>query len=133
MNQNRNEPRNHIWELWSPTWNFDKATFDETAQSPGNLDLVDIVIHSYRHRFGDLDGDPKPDKIEAKLANRPSISAPTIVMEGRDDGVDPPSEEDFDQPHFTGDYRRIVTEGAGHNFPQGAPTAFADAILSLLR
>lgn len=132
LNQNRNQLCRHIWELWSPTWKFDQSTFDETARSFENPDFVDIVIHSYRHRFGGVDGDSKLDEIEARLAKQPTISVPTVVMQGRDDGVDPPSEEDFDQPHFSGPYRRIVTDGTGHNYPQEAPAAFTDAVLPLL-
>lgn len=133
LRQNRRELCQHIWELWSPSWNFDQSTFDETARSFENPDFVDIVIHSYRHRFGDIDGDSKFDEIEAKLASQPDISVPTIVMQGADDGVDPPSIDDIDRAHFLGDYKRIIINGTGHNFPQEAPTAFADAVLSLLR
>ena len=132
LKQNRKELCHHIWRLWSPTWNVDQATFDETARSFENPDFVDIVIHSYRHRFGDVDGDPKLDEIEARLANLPEISVPTVVLQGADDGVDPPPTEDLDRSHFTGDYRRVITRGIGHNFPQEAPTTFADAVLSLL-
>lgn len=132
LNQNRKELCNHIWKLWSPTWNFNQSAFDATAQSFENPDFVNIVVHSYRHRFGDINGDPKFDTIETKLASQPDISVPTIVMQGRDDGVDPPPEEDFDRLHFTNDYQRVITDGAGHNYPQEAPTPFADAILSLL-
>ena len=133
LSQKRKELCHHIWKLWSPTWNFDEVTFDETAQSFENADFVDVVIHSYRHRYGDLDGDQRFDEIEAKLANCPSISAPTVVLEGQDDGVNPPPVEDVDRPHFTGAYRRVMTKGVGHNFPQEAPEVFAEAVLSLLR
>lgn len=132
LKQNRKELCQYIWRLWSPTWDFDQRTFEETANSFDNPDFVDIVIHSYRHRFGDVHGDPKFEKIEAKLAEQPSIWVPTVVMQGADDGVDPPSATDLDRQHFLGDYRRVVTKGTGHNFPQEAPVAFADAVLSLL-
>jgi pimeloyl-ACP methyl ester carboxylesterase len=130
--QNRKELCRHIWTLWSPTWGFNDATFDKTATSFDNPDFVDIVIHSYRHRFGDVEGDPKFDEIEARIAKQPNIAIPTIVMQGWDDGVDPPSKEDFDGPHFTGHYSRKIAEGVGHNFPQEAPIAFTDAVVSLL-
>jgi pimeloyl-ACP methyl ester carboxylesterase len=130
--QNRKELCRHIWTLWSPTWGFNEATFDKTATSFDNPDFVDIVIHSYRHRFGDVEGDPKFDEIEARIAKQPNIAIPTIVMQGWDDGVDPPSKEDFDGPHFTGHYSRKIAEGVGHNFPQEAPIAFTDAVVSLL-
>ncbi len=132
LTQNRKELCRHIWEIWSPTWGFDEATYNETAKSFANPDFVDIVIHSYRHRFGGLDGDPKLDEIENKLAEQPHISVPTVVLQGGDDGVDPPSVEDFDRSYFTGKYKRIVTKGVGHNYPQEAPRVFADAVLSLL-
>jgi len=132
LNQNRKEFCHHIWRLWSPTWNFDQLTFDETARSFENPDFVDIVIHSYRHRLGAVDGDPRLDEIEAKLADQPDITVPTIVMQGADDGVDPPTAEDFDRTKFLGEYRRVVTRGAGHNFPQEAPSVFAEAVFSLL-
>lgn len=131
LNKNRKELCHHIWGLWSPTWNFDQPTFEETARSFENSDFVDIVVHSYRHRFGDVGGDPRLDETEAKLAEQPDISVPTVIMLGADDGVDPPSVEDFDRPHFIGDYRRVITRGTGHNYPQEAPRAFADAVLSL--
>ncbi|WP_114285151.1 alpha/beta fold hydrolase [Candidatus Halocynthiibacter alkanivorans] len=132
LKQNRKELCRHIWGLWSPTWNVDQATYDETARSFENPDFADIVIHSYRHRFGDVDGDPQLVELEARLAKQPDISVPTVVLQGADDGVDPPPIEDLDRPHFSGDYRRVITEGIGHNFPQEAPRAFADAVLSLL-
>lgn len=131
LSQNRGAFCRHIWDLWSPSWNFDDATYEETAQSFDNPDFVDIVIHSYRHRLGGIAGDPQFEKIETDLSKQPSISVPTIVLQGRDDGVDPPSTEDLNRPHFTGDYSRIVTDGTGHNFPQEAPSEFANAILSL--
>jgi len=131
--ENRKDICHYIWKLWSPTWNFDEGTFDATAQSFANVDFADIVIHSYRHRFGGVPGDPKFDELEAKLSHQPRISVPTVVLQGQNDGVDPPSEENLDDPHFTGDYKRIITEGVGHNYPQEAPQAFTEAILSLLR
>ena len=121
-----------LWELWSPTWNFDDATFDQTAQSFDNPDFVEIVIHSYRHRFGGLQGDPALAEIEARLATQPDIGVPTIVMQGADDGVDPPTEEDCARPHFTGSYERKILAGVGHNPPQEAPAEFAEAVLALL-
>ena len=132
LTQNRHALCQHIWKLWSPTWRFDQQTYDETAVSFENPDFVEVVIHSYRHRFGGIDGDARFDSIETKLAAQPDIKVPTVVMLGADDGVDPPSAEDHDQSHFTGDYRRVVTDGVGHNYPQEAPGAFAEAVLSLL-
>ena len=128
---NRRELCRLIWELWSPTWAFDDATFARSAASFGNPDFVDIVIHSYRHRFGGIPGDPALDAIEARLAAQPDIAVPTIVLMGADDGVDPPDEVDHDASHFKGRYERRIIPGAGHNLPQEKPEAFADAVLAL--
>lgn len=131
LTQNRNDICGHIWKLWSPSWNYDQATFAATAASFENPDFVEIVIHSYRHRYGVVPGDPQYDATEALLAAQPNIAVPTIVMEGRDDGVDPASEADQSRARFTGEYRRVVLDGVGHNLPQEAPEPFIDAVLSL--
>lgn len=131
LTQNRRALCNHIWKLWSPSWTFDDATYSETAASFDNPDFVDVVIHSYRHRFGYVEGDPAFQAIEDRLAMRPDITVPSISIQGQDDGVDPPVVEDFDRPHFKGRYERRIISGAGHNLPQEAPAAFVSAILSL--
>lgn len=131
LQQNRNALCRHIWDLWSPSWNFDEAIYQTTAVSFENPDFVETVIHSYRHRFGEVAGDPQYDAIENQLATLPAISVPTVVMQGRDDGVDPPPSEDLARRHFSKDYQRIVADGVGHNFPQESPALFAEAILSL--
>ena len=118
LEQDRNDICDHIWKLWSPSWGYDAATFEATAKSFENPDFVEIVIHSYRHRFGGIPGDPQFDEIEAALAKQLDITVPTVVLQGWDDGVDPPSTTDHDQPHFTGPYRRLVLDGVGHNLPQ---------------
>ena len=87
---NRREVCRPIWRLWSPTWDFDDATFARTAAAFENPDSVDIVIHSYRHRFDGIPGDPARDAIESLLAAQPDITVPGIVLQGGDDGVDPP-------------------------------------------
>ncbi len=97
-----------------------------------NPDFVEVVIHSYRHRFGGIPGDPDVAWIEEKLARQPDIPSPAIVLQGADDGVDPPQEEDYARRHFTGPYERRVIAGAGHNPPQEAPAAFAQAVLDVL-
>lgn len=129
--QNRHDLCRHIWSLWSPSWKFDEATWSASASSFDNPDFVEIVIHSYRHRFGGIPGDPSYDGIESRLAAQPDIAVPCIVLQGRDDGVDPPAEEDVDRRHFTRFYDRKIISGAGHNLPQEAPEAFVDAILTL--
>ncbi len=123
----------YIWTLWSPNWNFDDATYARSAAAFENPDFVDIVIHSYRHRFGGIPGDPAVAEIEAQLAAQPDITVPTIIMQGTDDTVDPPPEEDDARPHFTGPYERIILQGVGHNPPQEAPDAFAEAVFRLTR
>lgn len=117
-----------IWSLWSPTWRFDEATFRRSAAAFDNPDFVDIVVHSYTHRFGTVAGDPHLDDIEARLAEQPEISVPTVVLHGADDTVDPPSADNPDRRHFVGGYRRLVIGGAGHNLPQEAPEAFVAAV-----
>jgi pimeloyl-ACP methyl ester carboxylesterase len=131
--QNRRDLCRHLWSLWSPSWRFDEATFASTAASFENPDFVDIVIHSYRHRFGGILGDPSYDQIEARLAGQPTINVPCIVLQGRDDGVDPPAPQDFDRPHFKAGYERRIIDGAGHNLPQEAPEDFAAAVVALVR
>lgn len=131
LTSNRSELCELIWRLWSPTWEFDKATFDQTAASFDNPDFVEVVIHSYRHRFGLVSGDPTLDEIESRLSTQPDITVPSIVLLGGDDGVHPPSTTDGDAPHFTGRYERRIVPGAGHNPPQETPEAFVDAVLAL--
>jgi pimeloyl-ACP methyl ester carboxylesterase len=131
LSLNRHELCELIWRLWSPTWKFDEATFNQTAMAFDNPDFVEIVIHSYRHRFGGISGDPTLDAIESKLVDQPNITVPSIVLLGGDDGVDPPMTFDDDAPHFTGRYERQIVSGAGHNLPQEMPGAFVDAVVAL--
>ena len=131
LSLNRHELCELIWRLWSPTWKFDEATFNQTAMAFDNPDFVEIVIHSYRHRFGGISGDPTLDEIESKLVDQPNITVPSIVLLGGDDGVDPPMTIDDDAPHFTGRYERQIVSGAGHNLPQEMPGAFVDAVVAL--
>lgn len=128
---NRRELCKLLWRFWSPTWNFDDATFEASAAAFDNPDFVDVVIHSYRHRFGIVPGDPALDEIEKRLAAQPDITVPTIVLHGNDDGVDAPGTKDKDRPHFTGRYERRLMAHVGHNPPQEAPAAFCEAILAL--
>jgi len=131
LSLNRHELCELIWRLWSPTWKFDEATFNQTAMAFDNPDFVEIVIHSYRHRFGGISGDPTLDEIESKLVAQPNITVPSIVLLGGDDGVDPPMTIDDDAPHFTGRYERRIVSGAGHNLPQEMPGALVDAVVAL--
>jgi pimeloyl-ACP methyl ester carboxylesterase len=132
LQANRREFCRLLWQLWSPNWEFDDATYDRTAASFDNPDFVDVVIHSYRHRFGYADGDPGLEPIERRLASRPKISIPTIVLHGDGSGLSPPESS---LPHaalFTGPYQRQVIPTAGHNLPQEAPNAVAAAVLELI-
>ncbi len=131
LSRKRRELTQFIWKLWSPTWRFDQATFEQTADAFDNPDFVDVVIHSYRHRYGVVAGDPKLEGLERQLAEQPTIGVPTVVLDGGDDEVSVPSEEDKSAPHFSGRYRRAIVPGVGHNFPQEAPEVFADAVVEV--
>ncbi|WP_375415049.1 alpha/beta fold hydrolase [uncultured Bradyrhizobium sp.] len=120
-----------LWKMWSPAWAFDDATFDRTAASFDNEDFVDVVIHSYRHRTGSAAGDPRYAAVEARLAAQPNIGVPAINLHGEVDGVTPASLSEAHGKHFTGPYQRRVLASVGHNVPQEAPQAFADAVLEL--
>ena len=118
-----------IWELASPQWKFDDATFTRSAAAFDNPDHVDIVIHNYRWRLGLAEGDAKYDALEAKLAAAPAIAVPTITMEGDANGAPHPDPKAYAKK-FTGKYaHRLVTGGIGHNLPQEAPQDFAQAII----
>ena len=120
-----------LWRLWSPNWPFEEATYAATAASFDNADFVDVVIHSYRHRFGYAPGDPAHDAIEKRLEAQPSISVPAINLHGEGDGVSPPENSARHARHFTGSYRRILVPRAGHNLPQEEPTTWARAVMDV--
>jgi pimeloyl-ACP methyl ester carboxylesterase len=133
LQANRREFCRLLWRLWSPNWRFDNATYDRTAVSFDNPDFVDVVIHSYRHRFGYAEGDPSLEAIERQLAAKPRISVPTIVLHGDGSGLSPSESSLKHAAFFTGPYQRRVIPSVGHNLPQEAPDAFADAVLELVR
>jgi pimeloyl-ACP methyl ester carboxylesterase len=133
LTQGRVELCRLLWKMWSPNWAFDAATFDRTAKAFDNEDFVDIVIHSYRHRTGNAAGDPRYASIEAQLAAQPRINVPTVVLHGADDGVTPCHLSEAHEKYFTAQYERRVLENVGHNPPQEAPQAFAEAILQICR
>jgi pimeloyl-ACP methyl ester carboxylesterase len=122
-----------LWRLWSPTWQFDEATFQRSALAFDNPDFVDVVIHSYRHRFGLVPGDPAVAAVEEALARQPPIAVRTISFDGADDGVRPPAAPAQHGHRFTGERTHVVLPGVGHNMPQEVPDVFADAVLSLVR
>jgi pimeloyl-ACP methyl ester carboxylesterase len=133
LQANRREFCKLLWQLWSPNWKFDDATYERTAKSFDNPDFVDVVIQSYRHRFGYAPGDPALEPFEQQLAKRPPIKVPTIVMQGEGDGVGVATREDTQALFFTGPYRRVLIPVIGHDVPQEAPKATADAVLELMR
>lgn len=132
LSQNRRAFCEFLWRLWSPTWNFDRATYEQTAGAFDNPDFVDVVIHSYRHRFGLVPGDPAAEETERRLSERPKISLPTVVLNGDADDVTPPHGSERHERFFTGKYERRIVPDIGHNFPQEAPREFADAVLALV-
>ena len=121
-----------LWQLWSPSWRFDDATYARTAESFDNPDFVEVVIHSYRHRFGLAPGDPAVEAAEKRLAARPQITVPTVVLHGGDNNVAPVKSSEGHAAMFSGPFERRVIPGVGHNVPQEAPEAFAAAVLSLV-
>jgi pimeloyl-ACP methyl ester carboxylesterase len=121
-----------LWKLWSPTWAFDATTFERSAAAFENPDFVDVVIHSYRHRFGLVPGDPAYAGIERRLAAQPPIGVPVITFDGADDGVRPPADAAAHSHRFTRARSHRVVAGVGHNMPQEAPRVFADAVLELV-
>jgi pimeloyl-ACP methyl ester carboxylesterase len=121
-----------LWQLWSPNWQFDDATYDRSAPSFDNPDFVDVVIQSYRHRFGYAAGDPALEPIEQRLAAQPPITVPTVVLHGTGDGVHPFEESASHARLFTGRYLRRVIPVIGHNIPQEAPAAVVEAVRELI-
>lgn len=128
---NRAELAGLLWKLWSPDWRFTDETLSATAPSFDNPDYVDVVIHSYRVRYGYVAADPAYADIEARLAEMPPIPVPTINLHGLTDGVHPPPAKDRDAARFTGPYERRLLPAVGHNAPQEAPEAFAEAVAEL--
>jgi pimeloyl-ACP methyl ester carboxylesterase len=122
-----------LWELWSPHWAFDDATFEKSAVSFDNPDFVAVTIQSYRHRYGNAPGDPALEPIEERLAAQPNIAMPTITLQGEADGVQPSAAFERLDANFTGPHRRHILPRIGHNSPQEAPQAYIDAVLELLR
>lgn len=132
LRANRRELCRLLWQLWSPHWAFDDATFERTAASFDNPDFVDVVIHSYRHRYGYAPGDPALEDIERQLTRQPPISVPTVALHGEGDGIWPPTLAAQQARFFTGPYSSRVIPVVGHNVPQESPALFADAVLELM-
>jgi pimeloyl-ACP methyl ester carboxylesterase len=128
---NRNEFNKLIWRLASPKWDFDDATYDRSAQSFANPDHVAVVIHNYRWRLGLAQGESQYAALEQRLAAAPTIAVPTITLEGDANGAPHPDPSGYAKM-FTGKYaHRTIKGGIGHNLPQEAPKAFADAVIEV--
>jgi pimeloyl-ACP methyl ester carboxylesterase len=122
-----------IWHLASPKWNFDESTFERSAVAFDNPDHVAIVIHNYRWRLGLAAGEPRYDDLEKRLATGPNITVPTITLEGDANGAPHPEPAAYAK-RFSGKYaHRTINGGIGHNLPQEAPTAFAQAVVDVAR
>ena len=122
-----------IWQLASPKWNFDEATFERSAAAFDNPDHVAIVIHNYRWRLGIAEGEARYDDLEKRLAAAPNITVPTITLEGDANGAPHPEPAAYAKK-FSGKYaHRTLNGGVGHNLPQEAPQAFAQAVMDVAR
>jgi pimeloyl-ACP methyl ester carboxylesterase len=131
LEQNRRALCRYIWQIWSPDWAFDDATYEKSAVSFDNPDFVAVTIQSYRHRFSYAAGDPALEPIEQRLAAQPAIAVPSIVLHGASSGIQPPAGSEAHGRLFAGPYQRRVLPKIGHNLPQEAPLVVADAVLEL--
>jgi pimeloyl-ACP methyl ester carboxylesterase len=132
LERNRREICRLLWRDWSPGWRFDDATFEQAAAAFDNPDFVPVVIHSYRHRHRHASGDPRFDAIEGRLAERPRIEVPSVILHGADDAVDFPSRTERHPAMFPDGTERHVIPDAGHFLPREQPGAVVDALLPLL-
>jgi pimeloyl-ACP methyl ester carboxylesterase len=129
LKENRREISRLLWQLWSPNWSFDDATFERTAVSFDNPDFVDVVVHSYRHRRLNAPGDPALEQVEQRLTAQPTIAVPTVVLVGGADGA---RTDQHDSLHFSGSYERRLLPGVGHFLPREAPEGIVAAVEALL-
>jgi pimeloyl-ACP methyl ester carboxylesterase len=127
LERNRRDVARTLWRMWSPGWTFDDATFERTAPSFDNPDFVDVVIQSYRHRFGLAPGDPAVAAIEARLAAQPTIPVPSVTIDGTADGLR--TDTTKGAVKFTGPHEHRFFTGCGHNPPQERPREWVDAVL----
>ena len=130
---NRREIARILWEQWSPEWDFDDATFDRSAVAHDNPDYVDVVIHSYRHRFGLAAGDPRYADLQRRLASLPPISVPSVTLDGDKDGVLPASDGAQARPNSPAAAFTAWCGAPDIIVPQEAPEAFAAAVMELIR
>lgn len=133
LTENRRPLCRLLWRLWSPSWRFTDEEFERTAAAFDNPDFVEVVIHSYRHRFGLVQGDPAVEDSERRLARLPPIAVPTVSLDGAEDGVLPACGSAGHCHFFTGPYQYRALAGVGHNLPQEAPGEFAEAVLGLVQ
>jgi len=127
LTENRNDIARQLWKMWSPTWSFTDEEFERSARAFENQDFVDVVIHSYRHRFGLVPGDPAVANIETQLSAQPVISVPTIAIDGDVNGVHAPSKDD--RHKFSGAFDYRVFPNTGHNLPQEQPELWVQAVV----
>ena len=130
---NRREIARILWAQWSPHWRFEDACFARAAAAHDNPDYVDVVIHSYRHRFGLAEGDPQYADIQRRLAALPPITVPAITLDGAADGVIAATDGAASAPKFTARRSHRVIPHAGHNLPQEEPEAFAAAVMEVVK
>jgi pimeloyl-ACP methyl ester carboxylesterase len=133
LTANRRDIAKVIWTRNSPKWHFDDATLDRAAEAFQSDDYVDVVIHSYRHRLALAPGYAPYADIEAQLAGQPGIAVPAVTLDGEADGNFPATDGTASAPHFTGPRTHHRVPDAGHNLPQEAPEAFAQAVLDLVK
>lgn len=127
LERDRRDVARQLWRMWSPTWAVDEATFERTARAFDTPDFVAVVIHSYRHRFGLVPGDPAVAHIETRLVAQPPIPVPAVTIDGDADGVSGSTAHHARK--FTGPHAHRVFRGAGHNLPQERPQDWAAAVL----
>ena len=134
LEANRREICRYLWQAWSPGWRFSDDTYNRTAPSFDNPDFADVVIHSYRHRIRNAAGEPRFAEVEARLATRPRIQAPSITLYGADDGIVRPAMESppAERAVFEKLVARRVVPGVGHFMPRERPEAVSSALLELL-
>lgn len=132
LEENREGLCRLMWRMWSPGWPYEDDLFQATARSFHNPDFVSTVIHSYRHRYANVNGDPALEELETLLAKKPAIRCPVIVLHGDEDQVTPPSMSDGQEQFFTGFHERRVLSQVGHCPPAESPDTVSRAIEDVL-
>ena len=129
---NRRDIAKILWKQWSPNWDFDDACFERTAAAFDNPDYVDVVVHSYRHRYGLAESDPQYADIQRRLAGLPTITVPAITFDGAGDGVIPATDGTASAAKFSDRRAHRLIPRVGHNLPQEDPETFAAAVMELI-